>query len=206
IEEFQPHLVLVGGSLTSHSVEYVVKYLKAHTSRPVVLYPGHPVQVSFSADALLFLSMISGRNPELLIGAHVTVAPAIRESGIETIPTGYILIDGGVPTSVEYMSQTRPVPAGKTDIAVATALAGQLLGQKMIYMDAGSGAQNPVSAEMTEAVKKHLDIPLMVGGGINSPEKLSIAFKSGADIVVAGNILETNPEHLDTFMKTTNQS
>ncbi|MFO8000390.1 MAG: geranylgeranylglyceryl/heptaprenylglyceryl phosphate synthase, partial [Marinilabilia sp.] len=122
IEEFQPHLVLVGGSLTSHSVEYVVKYLKAHTSRPVVLYPGHPVQVSFSADALLFLSMISGRNPELLIGAHVTVAPAIRENGIETIPTGYILIDGGVPTSVEYMSQTRPVPAGKTDIAGATAL------------------------------------------------------------------------------------
>lgn len=206
IEEYQPHLVMVGGSLTSHPVDEVVHYLKENTSRPVILYPGHPVQVSFNADALLFLSMISGRNPELLIGAHVTIAPAIRKNRIETIPTGYMLIDGGVPTSVEYISQTRPIPADKTDIATATAIAGQLLGQKLIYMDAGSGARNVVSPEMIEAVKKQIDVPLMVGGGIDSPEKLSLAFNNGADIVVAGNILEKDPALLGSFMQVTHQS
>jgi len=206
IEEHQPHLVMVGGSLTSHPVDEVVRYLKANTSRPVILYPGHPVQVSFSADALLFLSMISGRNPELLIGAHVTIAPAIRKNGIETIPTGYMLIEGGVPTSVEYISQTRPIPADKTDIATATAIAGQLLGQKLVYMDAGSGARKVVSPQMIEAVKEQIEVPLMIGGGIDSPDKLSMAFNSGADIVVAGNILEKNPELLDSFMQITRQS
>ncbi|MFW5754339.1 MAG: geranylgeranylglyceryl/heptaprenylglyceryl phosphate synthase [Marinilabiliaceae bacterium] len=206
IEEHQPHLVMVGGSLTSHPVDEVVHHLKKNTSRPVILYPGHPVQVSFDADALLFLSMISGRNPELLIGAHVTIAPAIRQKGIETIPTGYMLIDGGVPTSVEYISQTRPIPADKTDIAIATAIAGQLLGQKLIYMDAGSGARKVVSPQMIEAVKSQIDIPLMIGGGIDSGEKISAAFKSGADIVVTGNILEKDPGLLGSFMEITHQS
>lgn len=206
IETHKPHLVLVGGSLTSHPVDEIVQYLKARTSQPVVLYPGHPVQVSFSADALLFLSMISGRNAELLIGAHVTAAPAIHRHKMETIPTGYMLIDGGTPTSVEYISQTRPIPPGKTDIAVATAIAGQLLGLKMIYMDAGSGARSPIPGQMIEAVKEQLNIPLMIGGGIDSPEKLSAAFKSGADIVVTGNVLEKEPELLASFMKVTNQS
>lgn len=206
IQEHQPHLVMVGGSLTSQPVGEAVRYLKENTSRPVILYPGHPVQVSFDADAILFLSMISGRNPELLIGAHVTIAPAIRQSGIETISTGYMLIDGGVPTSVEYISQTRPIPADKTDIATATAIAGQLLGQKLIYMDAGSGARDVVSPQMIEAVKAHVDVPLMIGGGIDSCEKLSVAFDSGADIVVTGNIMEKDPELLDSFMKITRQS
>ena len=206
IEKYQPHLVMVGGSLTRHPVEEVVDFLKKNTSRPVVLYPGHPVQVSFNADALLFLSMISGRNPELLIGAHVTIAPVIKQKNIETIPTGYMLIDGGTPTSVEYMSQTRPIPSDKTDIATATAIAGQLLGQKMIYMDAGSGAKNSISPEMIKAVKSQIDIPLMIGGGIRSQEKLSRAFESGADIVVTGNILEQDPELLASFMAITSHS
>jgi phosphoglycerol geranylgeranyltransferase len=206
IEEQRPHLVLVGGSLTNYPTDDVVQYLKKQTSIPVVLYPGNPVQVSFNADALLFLSMISGRNPELLIGAHVTAAPAIRKHALETISTGYMLIDGGSPTSVEYISQTRPIPADKTDIAVATAIAGQLLGLKMIYMDAGSGAKNPVSKKMIKDVKTNIDIPLMVGGGINTPDKLAEAFKSGADIVVTGNALEKSPDMLASFMKITRQS
>ena len=206
IEEHQPHLVMVGGSLTSRPVGEVVNYLKENTSRPVILYPGHPVQVSFDADALLFLSMISGRNPELLIGAHVTIAPAIRQNGIETISTGYMLIDGGVSTSVEYISQTRPIPADKTDIATATAIAGQLLGQKMIYMDAGSGAREVVSPKMIEAVKSQIDIPLIIGGGIDSGEKLSAALNSGADIVVIGNVLEKNPGLLGSFMQIVHHS
>lgn len=206
IEAYKPHLVLVGGSITSHPVDEIVQYLKTRTSQPVVLYPGHPVQVSFSADALLFLSMISGRNAELLIGAHVTAAPAIQRHKMETIPTGYMLIDGGTATSVEYISQTRPIPSGKTDIAVATALAGQLLGLKMIYMDAGSGAQSPIPVQMIEKVKEQLNIPLMIGGGIDTSEKLSDAFKSGADIVVTGNVLEKEPGLLGSFMKVTNQS
>jgi putative glycerol-1-phosphate prenyltransferase len=194
-------MVMVGGSHISHSVEEVVSYLKANTSRPIVLYPGNPVQVSFNADALLFLSMISGRNPELLIGAHVTVACAIKHHQMETIPTGYMLIDGGSPTSVEYISQTRPIPANKTDIAVATALAGQLLGLKLIYMDAGSGAKHPINRAMIERVNQNIDLPLMVGGGITSPELLAEAFEAGADIVVVGNILEKEPEFLESFMK-----
>jgi phosphoglycerol geranylgeranyltransferase len=203
IEQYQPHLVLVGGSLTSYPADEVVNYLKKHTSRPVVLYPGHPAQVSYSADALLFLSMISGRNPELLIGAHINAAPSIRRHQLETIPTGYMLIDGGVPTSVEYISQTRPIPANKTDIAVATAIAGELLGLKMIYMDAGSGAEKPVTPDMRKNVLKNREIPLMIGGGINTAEKLKQAFKSGADIVVTGNVLEERPHLLEALMETT---
>ena len=206
INQYEPHLILVGGSITRYSADETVKYLKQKTNIPVVLYPGHPVQLSFSADALLFLSMISGRNPELLIGAHVISAPIIKEKGLETIPTGYILIDGGVPTSVEYISQTQPIPSNKPDIAAATALAGEMLGLKMVYLDAGSGALNPVPPEMIKKIKSSIDIPLMIGGGINNEEKLKTAFKSGADIVVIGNVLEKDPHLLQSFMETTHQS
>jgi putative glycerol-1-phosphate prenyltransferase len=150
--------------------------------------------------------MISGRNAELLIGAHVTAAPAIRQNRLETIPTGYMLIDGGSPTSVEYISQTRPIPAEKNDIAVATAMAGEMLGLRMIYMDAGSGAKNAISADMIRRVKEHLQSPLMIGGGINTPEKLKAAFSAGADIVVVGNVLEKDPTLLKQFTEITAQS
>ncbi|PRZ02184.1 putative glycerol-1-phosphate prenyltransferase [Marinilabilia salmonicolor] len=206
INIYHPELILVGGSLTTQPVDPVVEYLKQHTDVPVVLYPGHPSQVSYKADALLFLSMISGRNAELLIGAHVTAAPAIRQNRLETIPTGYMLIDGGSPTSVEYISQTRPIPAEKNDIAVATAMAGEMLGLRMIYMDAGSGAKNAISADMIRRVKEHLQSPLMIGGGINTPEKLKAAFSAGADIVVVGNVLEKDPTLLKQFTEITAQS
>jgi putative glycerol-1-phosphate prenyltransferase len=149
--------------------------------------------------------MISGRNPELLIGAHVTSAPAIHREGMETIPTGYMLINGGVPTSVEYISQTMPIPADKTDIATATALAGEMLGLKMIYMDAGSGARYPVPPEMIRSVRQNIKIPLMIGGGIDTTEKFHKALKNGADIVVVGNALEKDPELLCKFMEITSQ-
>ncbi len=206
INQYRPGLILVGGSLTTQPVEPVVEYLKQNTDIPVVLYPGHPSQVSYKADALLFLSMISGRNPELLIGAHVTSAPAIRQNKLETIPTGYMLIDGGSPTSVEYISQTRPIPAEKPDIAVATAIAGEMLGLKMIYMDAGSGAKNAITAEMIRKVKEQLEIPLMIGGGINTPEKFKTAISAGADIVVIGSALEKTPELLRDFSEITAHS
>jgi putative glycerol-1-phosphate prenyltransferase len=200
-----PHLILVGGSLISNPIAPLVKLLKHHLNVPVVLYPGHPTHLSPDADALLFLSMISGRNAELLIGSHVVAAPLIKQYGIETIPTGYMLIDGGVQTSVEYISQTRPIPANKTDIAVATALAGEMLGLKLIYMDAGSGAINPVPLKMIAEVKKNCSIPLMIGGGIDTPQKLAAAYENGADLVVIGNALEKDPELLNGFMDVTDK-
>ncbi|MGQ1890795.1 geranylgeranylglyceryl/heptaprenylglyceryl phosphate synthase [Thermophagus sp. OGC60D27] len=206
INLYRPHLILVGGSLIRHSADETVKYLKNNTDIPVVLYPGHPIQLSYSADALLFLTMISGRNPELLIGAHVISAPIIKEKGLEAIPTGYLLIDGGIPTSVEYISQTRPIPSEKSDIAASTALAGEMLGLQLIYLDAGSGALNPVPPDMINKVKSTIQIPLMIGGGINNEEKLKTALSSGADIVVVGNVLETDPYLLQSLMAITRQS
>jgi putative glycerol-1-phosphate prenyltransferase len=205
INQHKPHLILVGGSLTTYPVDETVQYLKKHTDIPVILYPGHPIQLSFSADALLFLSMISGRNPELLIGSHVVSAPIIRKKGLEAISTGYILIDGGISTSVEYISQTRPIPSDKYDIAAATAMAGEMLGLKIIYLDAGSGAHKPVQPAMIKKVRNSIQIPLMIGGGINNAEKLQSAFESGADIVVVGNILEKDPYLLQKFMEITLQ-
>ena len=195
-----PHFVLVGGSLITTPVEPLVNYLKQHLDVPVILYPGHSSHISQDFDALLLLSMISGRNSELLIGNHVIAAPIIKHYNIEPIATGYMLIDGGVPTSVEYISNTRPIPANKVDIAVSTAIAGEMLGMKLIYMDAGSGAINPVPVDMISEVKNHCSIPLMIGGGINTPQKLETAYNNGADIVVIGNALEKNPELLNDFL------
>ncbi|GAO29111.1 geranylgeranylglyceryl/heptaprenylglyceryl phosphate synthase [Geofilum rubicundum] len=201
LKQHPPHLLMVGGSLISSPVAPVIDYLKKELQQPVVLYPGSPTHLTPNVDAVLFLSMISGRNPELLIGHHVVAAPYIRQFGIEPISTGYMLIDGGSPTSVEYISQTRPIPAEKTDIAVATALAGEMLGLKMIYMDAGSGARNPISAKTIQAVKKALTIPLMIGGGITSVHQLTSAYEAGADLVVVGNVLEKDPSLIHDFLK-----
>jgi phosphoglycerol geranylgeranyltransferase len=200
VKKRPPHFILVGGSLLSNPIAPLVGFLKKHTDIPVVLYPGHPTHLSPDADALLFLSMISGRNPDLLIGSHVVAAPLIKQYGLEAIPTGYMLIDGGVTTSVEYISQTRPIPANKTDIAVATALAGEMLGLKLIYMDAGSGALNPVPLPMIAEVRRNCSIPLMIGGGITTPQKLAAAFDNGADLAVIGNALEKDLALLFDFM------
>lgn len=187
----------VGGSLlVEDSFDKTIATIKQHSSIPVVIFPGSNYQISTKADAILFLSLISGRNAEYLIGQHVTAAPLIKESGLEAIPTGYILIDGGRVSTTSYITQTVPIPADKPDIAIATALAGQMLGMKLIYLEAGSGAQNHVPTSMINAVKKNINIPLIVGGGIRSAQQAEAVCHAGADVVVVGNVLEKDPDLL----------
>lgn len=192
-------LFLWGGSLVnSERSEEHLHYLKRQLRQqtPVVLFPGSVYQLSDRADALLLLSLISGRNPELLIGKHVEVAARIKSSGLETIPTGYLLVDGGRPTSVSYISNTTPLPADKPPLAAATALAGELLGLRLIYMDAGSGAQHPVSGAVIRAVRQEVDLPIVVGGGIRSAGRARQSLLAGADVVVVGNGLEQDSSWL----------
>ncbi len=183
--------LFVGGSLvvTNH-LDEVVQNVKKDTDIPVILFPGSPSQVSRYADALLYLSLISGRNPELLIGQHVISAPIVRQSGLEIISTGYMVIDGGAPTTVSYISNAAPIPHDKNEIAVCTAMAGEMLGMKLVYMDAGSGARRPIAEAMISAVSAHINIPLVVGGGITNPEKAYLNCRAGADIIVVGNAIE----------------
>lgn len=190
-------LILIGGSLLlENQFEKTIAILKKNTSVPVIIFPGNNYQVSKAADAILLLSLISGRNPEYLIGQHVVAAPQIRESRLEVIPTGYMLIDGGRVSTTSYMTQTVPIPHDKADIAVATAMAGEMLGLKSIYMEAGSGARNCISVEMLQAVKKAVSIPVIVGGGIRTPEQAEELTEAGANMIVVGNILEKQPELL----------
>jgi len=187
----------IGGSLiVSDMLDKTLDSIRKECDIPMILFPGNSFQLSYKADALLLLSLISGRNAELLIGKHVVVAPYLKLSPLEILPTGYMLIDGGVPTTVTYMSNTNPIPANKPDIAASTALAGEFLGLKTIFMDAGSGAQNPVHTEMIQAVSNTIEIPLIVGGGIRTPEKAHEDAKAGADLIVIGDIIEKTPELL----------
>ena len=189
-KETLPDCIMVGGSLVAGSVEQVVQYIKSHTNIPVVLFPGNSHQLCNEADALLLLLLLSGRNADFLIGQHVVAAKAIRDSGIESISTGYILIDGGCSTSVEYMSNTKPIPRDKVEIIVATAIAGELIGNRMVYLEAGSGAINPVSKEAIQAVRQAVSLPIIVGGGIRTVEQAKDAYLAGADMIVVGNALE----------------
>ena len=182
---------LVGGSLViSDYLDNCVKSIKRNCDIPVLLFPGNNTQVSKFADALLYLSLISGRNPDLLIGQHVISAPAIKASGLEVISTGYMVVDGGVPTTVSYMSHSAPLPANKPDLALCTAWAGELLGKHLIYMDAGSGAKTPISKEMIKKVSKNIELPLVIGGGIRTAEKVRENCEAGAQIIVVGNAIE----------------
>lgn len=192
--------IVVGGSMISSPILPVINAIKETLQLPVVLYPGSPTHLTEGADGIFLLSMISGRNPDLLIGHHVVAAPLLKQLNIEIIPTGYMLIDGGSATSVEYISQTLPIPANKNDIAVATAMAGEMLGLKMIYMDAGSGAKNPISTEMIAKVKENISLPLLIGGGIKDAQQLNAAYKAGADMVIIGNALEKNPNLLNEML------
>ena len=189
-----PDIILIGGSLINNgNFELVINELSGLKIAPVILFPGNNKQVSANADAILLLSLISGRNSDLLIGQHVVSAFDIKNARLEVIPTGYMLIESGPTTSAQYMSNTQPIPRKKTDIAKATALAGEQLGLKFIYMDGGSGAQTPISKEMIEGVRKTIDTPLIIGGGIRNKEQAIAAWNSGADIVVIGNAIEENP-------------
>ena len=195
----QPNFIFVGGSQLQNSVDETVIHIKSLTTIPVVLFPGNAFQLTNKADALLLLSLISGRNAEWLIGQHVQAAKAIQESALETISTGYILIDGGNTTAVERVSKTKPLQHDAIDEVVSTALAGELLGNKLIYLEAGSGAQNPVPTSLIKAVKESIHIPLIVGGGLTSTDAIKKAYEAGADIVVVGNYLETHLEKMVDF-------
>jgi putative glycerol-1-phosphate prenyltransferase len=188
---------LVGGSLIiGDALGACISFIKSQTDIPVILFPGNNQYIDLQADAIFYLSLISGRNADLLIGQHVLSAPILKRSKIEVLSTGYMLIDGGKSTSVSYMSNTTPIPYDKVDIAMSTAIASELLGQKLIYMDAGSGAKINISEKMIASVKRAIDIPLIVGGGINNVQKAKSAWKSGADVVVVGNAIEKSPELL----------
>lgn len=184
----------VGGSLLFRAaLDETIEVIKQHSNIPVILFPGSNVQISSKADAILFLSLISGRNPDALIGQHVVAAPILKQSGLEVISTGYMLIDCGKQTTVSYISNTTPIPYDKPDIAACTAMAGEMLGLKLLYLDGGSGAAQPVSADTIRAVAKHTEVPIIVGGGINTEEKIITALNAGADIIVIGNGIEKDP-------------
>ena len=197
------NLILVGGSLlSSDQMDEYIGLIKEEISIPVIIFPGSVHQISHKADGILFLSLISGRNPEFLIGSQVVAAPLLKRTSLEVLSTGYVLVDSGVQTTASYISNTTPLPRDKADIAVATALASEMIGHKLLYLDGGSGAKYEVPKEMIYAVKKNISIPLIVGGGINTKEKLEIAFNAGADIVVVGTAIEKNQDFLDDIIET----
>jgi phosphoglycerol geranylgeranyltransferase len=192
--------LLIGGSfLTSSRFHRCVEIFKA-SKKPIILFPGSNAQLDKRADAILLLSLISGRNPDLLIGQHVQSSFALKESGIGIIPTGYILIDGGKPTTVSYISNTTPIPSDKPSLAAATALAGEQLGMKCIYLDAGSGALHPVSQDIISATRSQLQIPLIVGGGMRKVSDVERAWNAGANWVVVGNHAIENPTFLSELL------
>jgi phosphoglycerol geranylgeranyltransferase len=187
---------LVGGSLLqSNEIDKLIQLIKSNTTLPVIIFPGSLFQVSPVADAILFLLLISGRNPEHLIGNQVTAAPIIKRIGLEAISTGYMLIEAGKTTSAEFMSNTKPIPRNKPDIAVAHALAAEFIGMKLLYLDAGSGADLPVPDDMIERIAKHSSLPMIIGGGIRNPEVAREKVKAGASFVVTGTINEQNSNH-----------
>ena len=187
----------VGGSLMlSEHQAALIALIKAHSDVPVLLFPSHSLHLDGPADGVLLLSLISGRNPDFLIGQHVVAAPRLRASGLQLLPTGYMLVESGRPTTASYMSGTMPLPHNKPGIAACTALAGEQLGLKLMYLDGGSGAENPVSVAMIAAVREAVSTPIIVGGGLNTGEKVYAALTAGADVVVVGNHIESEPEFL----------
>lgn len=195
IETSKVDFIFVGGSLlTEGDTGNVIRQCKNECSVPVVLFPGHPSQMHPDADALLFLSLVSGRNAELLIGSQVVAAPFIKKHQIEAIGTAYMLIDCGKMTTAQYVSQSLPIPYNKPEIAAATALASSYLGMQCVYLDGGSGAEKPVSASMIREVGKTVDLPLIIGGGIVDETQAARAWEAGADIVVVGTAFEKEPE------------
>ena len=184
----------VGGSLIiNDNLNDCIKTIKENSKIPVILFPGNAMQINPKADGILFLSLISGRNPDLLIGKQVISAPILKQTELEIISTGYMLIDSGKATTASYMSNTVPIPREKNAIATSTALAGQYLGMKLIYMDGGSGAEQPITSDMIKQVSNSIDIPLIIGGGICNAKKAIENCEAGADLIVVGNAIEKDP-------------
>ncbi|MDJ1484021.1 geranylgeranylglyceryl/heptaprenylglyceryl phosphate synthase [Cytophagaceae bacterium YF14B1] len=187
----------IGGSLiVGGGMNLLIRSIKEHSSIPVVLFPGSNLHIDPSADAILFLSLISGRNPDYLIGQHVIAAPILKKSQLEILSTGYMLIDSGKQTTVSYISNTTPIPYDKPDVAACTAMAGEMLGMKLIYLDSGSGAQKTASPQMIATVRRSVDVPVIVGGGITSAAQAVESLQAGADLIVVGNGIERNPDLL----------
>ncbi|MCW2118116.1 geranylgeranylglyceryl/heptaprenylglyceryl phosphate synthase [Flavobacterium sp. 7A] len=183
--------VFIGGSLvTSKRIDELIIRLKQKVSLPIILFPGDPSQISNEADGILFLSLLSGRNPDFLIEHQVKAAPFLKKTQLEIIPTGYVLIESGTKTAVEKVSKTKPLNRSDYDIVLATALAGEMLGNKLIYLEAGSGAEQSVPLEMVRLVADNIEIPLIVGGGITSMDEIKIMYEVGADVVVIGTAFE----------------
>lgn len=198
-----PDFVFIGGSHAVKSLDSMIELIKEEINVPVILFPGDASQFSYRANALLYLSLISGRNPEYLIGQHVKSALEIYESGMEVIPTAYVLIDGGKTSSVELISNTRSIPPEHKDIILATVQAGELLGMHLTYLEAGSGAKHPVPANIIKYIRERSSLPLIVGGGVSNTHQLEEAFTAGADLVVIGNSLEKKPELLKAYVECT---
>ncbi len=195
-EDCHTDFILTGGSLTFNSIDNLIDEVRKLCSIPVVLFPGNLLQLSLKADIIMLLSLISGRNPELLIGNHIIAAPYLKTVREKLVSVGYILISCGSTTSVEYISQTDAIPSDKPEIAVATALAGEMLGLGMIYLEAGSGAVKPVPVNVVRAVRENVLIPVAIGGGIKNKKEVEELFGAGADIIILGNGCEKNPELL----------
>ena len=196
-DQYPVDFFLVGGSLVTDYVHRdVIAIIRQHTTTPIILFPGNTLHIEPSADAVLFLSLISGRNPEFLIGQHVIAAPLLKKSGLEILSTGYMLVDSGTQTTVSYVSGTMPLPHDKPGVAACTAMAGEMLGLQLMYLDAGSGARRTVSPAMITAVRAVVDTPLVVGGGIDTGEKAYEALNAGADMIVVGNGIERDPDLL----------
>lgn len=194
IEKSKIDFILVGGSTAwNNNFEMFTEKVKSLASKAVILFPGSAEQISHSADAILFLSLVSGTNPKYLIGEQVKAAPILRKMDVEVIPTGYILIDGGRKTTVEFVSGTKPISQDEVERVKETAYAAQLLGMKMVYLECGSGARYPVKDELIKAVKEYVEIPIIVGGGIKNRQEVENKHRAGADIVVVGNALEKDP-------------
>lgn len=200
INKSKADLIFIGGSLLFKNIldEFVAK-VKENTKLPILLFPGSAMQITNKADGILFLQLISGRNPEYLISNQVIAAPLLKQTNLEVISTGYMLIESGRETTASYISNTKPIPAHKPEIAMATAMAGEYIGNKLIYMDGGSGALNPIPVKMIKKVAKHIDVPIIIGGGLRTKENIQAAYNAGATVVVIGTAFEENVNLLESF-------
>jgi putative glycerol-1-phosphate prenyltransferase len=198
--------IFVGGSLIQGlNIGETIQTIKQYTDKPVIIFPGSNMHIDAGADAILFLSLISGRNPEFLIGQHVVSAPILRKSKIEILPTGYMLIEGGKATTASYMSNTTPLPHDKPEVAACTAMAGEMLGLKLMYADTGSGAEKSVSNKMVNMLSQSVSCPIIIGGGIRTASRAVEILESGGDTIVIGNAIESNPDFLtEVFEKINN--
>ncbi len=186
------HLFVGGSEVFSTKIDSLILELKKKCSLPILLFPGNPSQISVHADAILFLNLISGRNPDFLIAFQVQAAPFLKKTNLDIIPTAYMLIESGSKTAVEQISKTKPMPTENLDFVLHTALAGEMMGNKLVYLEAGSGAKNTVPIEMVKKIAQHINIPLIVGGGISNTLDIQKMYQAGADLVVIGTAFEKN--------------